>query len=113
MKIPRSIADESGSATVVAIGIITAVVALALAVIAIGARAADQHRVRTAADLAAVAGATALYTGGSACVVAEETARLNDAAAQACDIDRGDVTVEVSIAGARATAKAGPIEEGR
>lgn len=112
MKVARRIADESGSATVVAIGIITAVVALALAVIAIGARAADQHRVRTAADLAAVAGATALYTGSAACTAAEETARLNAAATQACEIDGGDVTVEVSMAGARATAKAGPLEEG-
>lgn len=110
MRRARMLLDEEGSASVVAAGIITAVVALAITVIAIGARAADQHRVRTAADLAAVAGATALYTGGNACTVAEETARMNAAAVRSCVIEGGDVTVEVRIAGAQATAKAGPIE---
>ena len=62
--------DDEGSATVTASGIITAVVSLALAVVALGVQVADTHRVRVAADLAAVAGASALYRGADACAAA-------------------------------------------
>ncbi|CAM3247184.1 flp pilus-assembly TadE/G-like family protein [Corynebacterium godavarianum] len=109
----RRLRSEEGSATVTSAGIITAVIALALAVAAVGARVVDHHRAQVAADLAAVSGATALYTGAPACEAAERTATLNSAAAELCEVDTGDVTVRARIGRAEATARAGPAEEER
>ena len=53
--------DDRGYATIASAGIIAAVVALALVVAAAVSRTADTHRAQVAADLAAVAGATALH----------------------------------------------------
>ena len=77
----RLLSDE-GSATITATGIITSVVSLALAVVALGVHTSDTHRARVAADLAAVAGATAMYRGGDACATAGRTAELGYRVAQ-------------------------------
>lgn len=104
--------DDRGYATIASAGIIAAVVALALVVAAAVSRTADTHRAQVAADLAAVAGATALHTGdgsGDACAVARETAQLNGADLADCAITGADVTVAAEIGRAEAVAKAGPI----
>lgn len=114
--------SDRGYATIASAGIIAAVVALALVVAAAVSRTADTHRAQVAADLAAVAGATALHTGqgagsgggggaggGDACAVARETARLNGAELADCSITGADVTVAAVVGGAEAEAKAGPI----
>lgn len=100
--------DDEGSATVTATGIIAAVVALALAVAALGAHVAYAHRVRVAADLAAVAGAGALYRGADYCGAARSTAEANGADLRACTFDAGDVVVEAARRGSEAAARAGP-----
>ena len=112
--------SDRGYATIASAGIIAAVVALALVVASAVSRTADTHRAQVAADLAAVAGATALHTGqgvgqgaggggGDACAVARETARLNGAELADCSITGADVTVAAVVGGAEAAAKAGPI----
>ena len=100
--------DDEGSATVTTAGIITAVVSLALAVVALGVQVADTHRVRVAADLAAVAGASALYRGADACGAARHTAELNGARLGSCEFTAGDIVVAATRRGAEATARAGP-----
>ena len=109
---PRLSRDD-GSATVTAAGIISAVAALALVVVAVVAQVADSHRASVAADLAAVAAATAYYAGADTCAIARTTASLNGANLRSCEPAEGDVTVEVSRGRARSQARAGPAEEGR
>lgn len=106
---PNPLRDDRGYATVLSAGIIAAVVALALVVAAVVGRVADSHRAQVAADLAAVAGATALHTGGDACFVAAETAQLNRANIADCRITGNDVTVIATTGRGEAVAKAGPI----
>ncbi|MBA1834237.1 Rv3654c family TadE-like protein [Corynebacterium wankanglinii] len=100
--------NDEGSATITATGIITAVVSLALAVVALGMQVADTHRVRVAADLAAVAGATAVYRGVDGCGAAQRTADLNGARVASCEFDAGDIVVSATRRRAEAAARAGP-----
>ncbi|QYH20374.1 TadE-like protein [Corynebacterium aquatimens] len=100
--------DDDGSATITSAGIIAAVVALAFAMLTIAAGVADQHRAAVAADLAAVAGATAYYAGADACQVADTTATLNGAQLASCEVVAGDVVVKVTRGRANAAARAGP-----
>ena len=100
--------SSDGSATVTATGIITSVVSLALAVVAFGVHVSDTHRARVAADLAAVAGATAMYRGADACANADRTAQLNGARVVSCEVTAGDVVVAVARRRAEAAARAGP-----
>lgn len=107
---PGRLGDERGYATVMSAGIIAAVVALALVVAAMVSRTADTHRAQVAADLAAVAGATALHTGGGdACATARDTTVLNGAELDDCTIAGADVIVSATVGKSEAVAKAGPI----
>lgn len=100
--------SSDGSATVTATGIITSVVSLALAVVAFGVHVSDTHRARVAADLAAVAGATAMYRGADACASADRTAQLNGARVVSCEVTAGDVVVAAARRRAEGAARAGP-----
>lgn len=100
--------SSDGSATVTAAGVITSVVSLALAVAAFGVHVSDTHRARVAADLAAVAGATAMYHGADACASADRTAELNGARVVSCEVTAGDVVVAAARRRAEAAARAGP-----
>lgn len=99
---------DDGSATVTSAGIIAAVAVLALTVAAVVAGVADSHRARVAADLSAVAGATAYYAGADTCAAAARTAELNGAQLNGCDIAGGDVVVGAARGRATAHARAGP-----
>ena len=100
--------SSDGSATVTATGIVTSVVSLALAVVAFGVHVSDTHRARVAADLAAVAGATAMYRGADACASADRTAQLNGARVVSCEVTAGDVVVAATRRRAEAAPRAGP-----
>ncbi|WJY67143.1 Rv3654c family TadE-like protein [Corynebacterium auris] len=105
----RAHANDEGYATVMSVGIIAAVVSLMLVVVGAGAQVASSHRARNAADLAAVAGATAFYEGADACGAAAMTAELNGARVDSCELREPDVLVEVSVGRSRAQARAGPL----
>lgn len=105
----RTLLDDRGNATIVAVGIITALAALAFAVAAVVTARLDHHRAQVAADLAAVAGAVAHYYGENACARAAEVADLNDAAVVDCHPDGADVVVAVRIRMAEAVSRAGPL----
>lgn len=104
----KRLLNDDGSATITATGIITSVVSLAVVVAALGAQVADSHSARVAADLAAVAGADALYRGHDGCAWAEKTAVFNHAELTSCGLDTGDVIVEVQVRKSSAKARAGP-----
>lgn len=107
-------------------GLIAAVVVLLAGLLAVGSAAVAAHRMRSAADLAAIAGAMRRQSGGdasAACAVAERTARANGARGVQCRVTGAVVEVRVSrpvdLAGylpgvppAKAGARAGPAPEG-
>lgn len=109
---------DQGSGTVLALGLIAVSLVLGLALAALSTAQGARGQAQTAADLAAVAGATALQGGWDACPTAHETAERNGAVVAAC-VEQGDGVVRVDVtreatgwAGAlgtaRAAARAGP-----
>ncbi|MDF9717093.1 MULTISPECIES: Rv3654c family TadE-like protein [unclassified Nocardioides] len=111
--------DEGGFATVAALGMVMVLATVALAVAVGAALVVDHRRAQAAADLAALAGATALGGTGDACGAAASTAEANAARLASCEVIGRDVRVEVvvehdSLAGRvaelRGTARAGPAQ---
>lgn len=92
----------------------TVLIVLTVAALTLVTAVLAAHRARGAADLAAVAGATAAARGGDPCPVARAVAVRAEAELAACRPVGPDVTVEVSVAAARglprarALARAGP-----
>ena len=66
------------------------------------------HHAKVVADLSAVAGAYAAYTGADPCDTAATVARRNAAILDHCATSGDDVTVTVFDAPAHAVATAGP-----
>lgn len=107
--------DDRGYATVFSASIVAAVVSLAIVVAGLVSVVAHTHRAQVAADLAAVAGATAFYAGADACGRARETAALNSATLAECVVVPGsegagtDVVVTTKVHSSTARARAGPL----
>jgi len=108
---------QHGSAAVLATVLVAVLVVVALFVTAVGGAVVDRRRVAAAADLAALAGASALQSGNDGCAAARSTARRNGARATSCAVEGEDVTVLTErrtqpVFGrrftVRATARAGP-----
>ena len=112
---------ERGAGTVLIVGVIGVLLAAALGVSGLIQAQAAAGRARSAADLAALGGATALSSvlaPGDPCEVAGRVARANGAEVTTCTVTGEDVTVEVSV-GARvlgvartaaSAARAGPVD---
>lgn len=98
----RAAYAESGSASVLMIGVIAVVVTLSGAALLIAGYATGYHRARAAADLSALSAAAAFEQGRDACAQARQTARQNGARVDQCGLvgDAIDfvVTVRVSVA---------------
>lgn len=117
----RRLAGERGSGTVLVLGVIGVLLALAVGVAALIRAQAAAGRARLAADLAALGGATALNSitaPADPCAVAGGVARANGAALSSCAVTGEDVVVEavvrVQVLGvdrtATAAARAGPVD---
>lgn len=117
----RLIADDEGAATIVGVAVVACLVALTAMLMYLGSAVVARHRVASAADLAALAAASALMTAdGEPCVVAEHVVRAQGDVAmrvELCRIDGEfvDLTVAVKVGlgpfglqTARASARAGP-----
>ncbi|WP_281241804.1 Rv3654c family TadE-like protein [Actinomyces ruminicola] len=111
---------ERGSGTVMVLGIIAVVLCLGLGATGLIQAQAAGGRARSAADLAALAGATALtsvFAPADPCATAQRVARANGAELGACTINGEDVTVTVVVPTrilgiprrAEAAARAGPV----
>ena len=89
---------ESGSATVVGIAMLGLVLTVALACAGVGALFVAHRQAQAAADLGALAGATAIQRGQPACPEAARIALRNRAALTGCTVRGELVTVRVSVA---------------
>ena len=90
---------DRGSATVFAAAISVVLVMAAAAALVVTAVVLATHRARNAADLAALAGATAVISGGDGCSAAKDSARTNGAAVTTCDVsgDTSSFVVTVTV----------------
>lgn len=89
---------ERGAGSVLALGIIGAVVVVALLAVALGAGLAVRQRAIGAADNAAIAAADVArgLAPGAPCPAAERVARAHGAGLERCEIDGYVATVEVA-----------------
>lgn len=115
----RRIVDESGLAAPVVVTLAGLLVVVTLLAAALGRLLVDQRRVSAAADLAALAGATAVQVGRPACSAARQVALVNGSRLVRCTVDGDRVDVQAGLASPtlldrvvqlRATAHAGPVE---
>jgi secretion/DNA translocation related TadE-like protein len=81
------------------VGVMTVVLVLSLVGVCIAGYLVAAHRVRSAADLAALSGAGAMATGLDPCAAAQRNARVNGVRVAACDVvgDRIDFVVTVRV----------------
>ncbi|MBM7517230.1 Rv3654c family TadE-like protein [Nocardioides nitrophenolicus] len=115
--------SQRGAATVLTVAMAGVLLLTGAAAGVVGALVVAHRRAQAAADLAALASATSLATGGATaaspgpCAAAVDIARANGARLVSCWVDDLDVTVEVRVPGPRwlgqthdlsATARAGP-----
>lgn len=114
-------ADERGSGSLYAVGVLALVVAVVVVVVGVGQAFAARTRLQAAADLSALAGAEAAAVaawedvGDGPCSAAARVASANGASTEKCDLHGSDCRVElvrrVAIVGipvqVRARARAG------
>ncbi|SFF22443.1 helicase/secretion neighborhood TadE-like protein [Flavimobilis marinus] len=107
-------AGDRGSGSVLVLAVIAVALALALGLGLVARAHVARVGAESAADLAALAAATALARGGDACATARDVATSNGAEIVRCDTEgTGAVQVEVSrdvpmLGRATAQARAGP-----
>lgn len=70
----------------------------------------DHRRAQSAADLAALAAAAAVQTGGDGCSAGGRIAAANGAALAGCTVSGMDVSVTVRVAGPRWLGSSGDLE---
>lgn len=110
---------ERGSATVLAVGVVAALVLFAGAFAALGQASAARHRAQGAADAAALAGAARVLLGDEeACEAASAMTAEGGADLERCEVKDLEVTVAVTVEAAgvpalfgpaRAVSRAGPV----
>jgi secretion/DNA translocation related TadE-like protein len=92
---------QRGSASLLVVALAGVVLLLGLAASFLTATAAAHRRAQAAADLAALAGATARQRGEDPCAAAATVATGNGAGLGGCRLDGADVVVSVMIDGPR------------
>jgi secretion/DNA translocation related TadE-like protein len=110
--------SERGAGTVLVLGIVAAILVLAFGIAALGAAQNARGAVQAAADLGALAGATALRDGFDPCGTAGTAVARNGAEVASCEELGGGVVRVVAtrvaagprgvLGEARASARAGP-----
>jgi secretion/DNA translocation related TadE-like protein len=110
-------AGQRGAATLLVLALSGLLTFVGLALAGVAAIVLTQRSAQAAADLAALAGATAVASGADACAAATDIATANGAALAHCEVAGLVVTVGVSVQGPRlvdrrydvtAEARAGP-----
>ena len=113
-------APERGAATLVVLAASGLLMFLGLALAGVAAIVLTQRSAQAAADLAALAGASASATGAEGCASADQIATANGAHLVSCELTGTVVTVGVRVDGPRlagrrydvtAQARAGPVDE--
>lgn len=93
--------EEVGGASLFAVSMVAVLLLLGAALGVVAAMVAAHRTAQGAADLAALAGATALQQGADGCVRAATVAEANGASVTACRTDGSDVWVDVLVTGPR------------
>lgn len=88
--------SERGSATILTAASVSVIVLMCVAIYMVGAWLLAQSRSQTAADLAALAAAGSLDTGGNVCRIAAIVAEHNQAVLSGCVISGDDVIVRTT-----------------
>lgn len=101
--------DDGGNATILAAGVIAALASLTFVLASLGGARLDTHQARLAADLAAVAGAYALFYGEDGCAQSRRVAELNEAILAGCEPDNADIVLTARVGKAEVRARAGPV----
>ncbi|PJM75809.1 Rv3654c family TadE-like protein [Bifidobacterium simiarum] len=107
---------EQGSGTVTGVALVCAVGVMLSVILAVGNVLMSKSRAQTAADNAALAGATALYEStGAPCAIASNVAARNGGTLTSCEVHGEDVVAAASVRSrvpvvgdVEAHAKAGP-----
>lgn len=99
--------DERGLATVAAIGLLGVLVIVTTLCVGVTALVLAHRRAQVAADLAALAGASALQRGADPCAAASTIADRQDAHLTGCLVDGADVVVQTGV---RVVAALGEVE---
>lgn len=86
---------EDGAGTVLAVAMLGVLVTVTVATSGVVGVVAAHRRAQSAADLAALAGASALQDGGDACAHAGAIAERNGAELRSCQVDDWNVSVMV------------------
>ena len=92
-------ADNRGSASLLVVSLTGVLVLLGLASTVMTAAAAAHRQAQSAADLAALAGATTVQRGGDACAAASGIAVKNRASLVGCAVEGQDIAVSVRVEG--------------
>lgn len=109
--------DERGGATVFAVACLAVTVLVGAALGVVAAMVGAHRTAQSAADLAALSGASELGRGRDPCAAAAAVAAANGAALTGCTVSDREVVVEVEVAGPHwlgqvtdlgAAARAGP-----
>lgn len=109
--------DEAGAATLLVLAMAGVLLLVGSALGVVQAVVVAHRKAQAAADLSALAGASARAHGRQPCAAAETVARRNGSRLMSCHESGGDVTVEVVVTGPRwlgqqgdltAEARAGP-----
>jgi secretion/DNA translocation related TadE-like protein len=109
--------SERGAATVLVTACLGVLLLIGCALAVVAAIVTAHRAAQAAADLAALAGATAARDGGDPCSAAGAVAADNGGRLVGCDVDGADVTVRVEVPGPHwlgqpydltAAARAGP-----
>lgn len=93
--------DEGGAATVLAVALVGLLVWVTAALSVVGAMFAAHRAAQAAADLAALAGASAVARSRDPCAAAETTASANDARLSGCALEGREIRVTVVVSGPR------------
>jgi len=95
--------------TIVTAGVAAALFSLGVVLLGAAGQVSAHHEAQVAADLAAVAGAFAVYHGEDGCAVAAVVAEDNGASLSGCRGTGADLTVTARIRGREVTSTAGPV----
>ena len=84
MAAKRTVGDQRGGGSILLVGLMTVVLTLAMAGVCIAGYLVATHRARSAADLAALSGASSVSTGEVPCSAARRVAVANGATLLSC-----------------------------
>lgn len=110
--------DDAGAVTLLVVALAGLLLLIGSALGVVAAMVVAHRSAQAAADLAAIAGATALQRGRDPCAAAGEIAGHNGASLRSCEVSGRDVLVDVVVAGPRwlgqdadlvGRARAGPV----